>query len=298
MKIEKLSNDQFRFTLWNSDLEAIDMKISELTEDKREKTDALVRMILERARDEYGFEAENTPIVIEAMQVNQECLILLITKLNSDSIESKKDRMRKLREGIADAGENPEASDKDIFSSLDNSDPGFGNGFIDPSSKDYSYEDVVITKNQEGPILPAPDPNEPFTPIPGFKDIKSEDKSDKQTEDASEKNSTKTSGKTNAARNCVFKFNDIEPLICIAKYSKEYYVSDNTLYKNSENDSYYIYATRNRNSDVEFQYLRNSMREFGEMVLYSSSAKYYMDEHYIVLIENNALQTLAEIGED
>ena len=49
---------------------------------------------------------------------------------------------------------------------------------------------------------------------------------------------------------------------------------------------------------MEFQYLRNSMREFGEMVLYSSSAKYYMDEHYIVLIENNALQTLAEIGED
>lgn len=80
MKIEKVNDHQIRCTLTQEDLASRSLKLSELAYGS-EKAKSLFRDMMERANDEYGFEAENIPLMIEAIPVNSECIVLIITKV-------------------------------------------------------------------------------------------------------------------------------------------------------------------------------------------------------------------------
>jgi adapter protein MecA 1/2 len=93
----------------------------------------------------------------------------------------------------------------------------------------------------------------------------------------------------------VCKFQDMESIIKVAKLVENYYDSDNTLYKNPEDSSYYLMYTRNRNTEDEFSIFINQLREFGDDTNISYAFRFYVDEHYKVIIKDEALQTLAEM---
>ena len=106
MKIEKLSENQVRFTLWNSDLEDEDLQISDLATDRSEKAERMIHHMMERARDELGFDASGANLMIEAMQVNQECIVFLVTKVDGDTkVDPKYEYIRKLQEAIKNNAE-------------------------------------------------------------------------------------------------------------------------------------------------------------------------------------------------
>jgi adapter protein MecA 1/2 len=71
MKIERLSENQMRFTVWRQELEDNDIDISDIAGNKSGKADELLKMLMNRAKDEFGFEPESAPLVVEAMQVDQ-----------------------------------------------------------------------------------------------------------------------------------------------------------------------------------------------------------------------------------
>ena len=80
MKIEKVNDNQIRCTLTREDLASRELKISELAYGT-EKAKSLFRDMMQQANFEFGFEAEDIPLMIEAIPLNSECIVLIITKV-------------------------------------------------------------------------------------------------------------------------------------------------------------------------------------------------------------------------
>lgn len=80
MKIEKVNENQIRCTLTREDLISRELKISELAYGT-EKAKTLFRDMMRQANFEFGFEAEDIPLMIEAIPLNAECIVLIITKV-------------------------------------------------------------------------------------------------------------------------------------------------------------------------------------------------------------------------
>ena len=81
MKIEKLSENQIRCTLNKADLTSRHLKISELAYGS-EKAKELFRDMMKQAAYELGFEAEDIPLMIEAIPISSECIVFIVTKVD------------------------------------------------------------------------------------------------------------------------------------------------------------------------------------------------------------------------
>ena len=80
MKIEKLNENQIRCTLTRADLAARHLKLSELAYGT-EKAKSLFRDMMQQASFDFGFEAEDSPLMIEAIPVSSDSIVLIITKV-------------------------------------------------------------------------------------------------------------------------------------------------------------------------------------------------------------------------
>ena len=89
MKIEKISDTQIRCTLSRQDLADRDLKISELAYGS-DKAKDLFRELMVQASYECGFEAEDIPLMIEAIPVSGDCLVLVVTKVEDpDELDTR-----------------------------------------------------------------------------------------------------------------------------------------------------------------------------------------------------------------
>ena len=80
MKLEKINENQIRCTLTREDLEMHQVNLRELAYGS-EKAKKLFRDMMQQAQIEFGFEADNIPLMIEAIPVNLDSIILIITKV-------------------------------------------------------------------------------------------------------------------------------------------------------------------------------------------------------------------------
>ncbi len=89
MKIEKVNDHQIRCTLTKDDLAKRELKISELAYGS-DKAKLLFEDMMEQASFELGFEADDIPLMIEAIPMNSECIVLIITKVeNPDELDTR-----------------------------------------------------------------------------------------------------------------------------------------------------------------------------------------------------------------
>lgn len=127
MKIEKVNDNQIRCTLTKEDLVSRELKISELAYGT-EKAKSLFRDMMQQANFEFGFEAEDIPLMIEAIPLNAECIVLIITKVEDP--EELDTRFARFAPSALDV-EEEEDFDKppaeevlDLFRKLENSKKG------------------------------------------------------------------------------------------------------------------------------------------------------------------------------
>lgn len=80
MRIEKINDNQIRCTLTKADLADRQLHLSELAYGT-EKAKNLFRDMMQQASLDFGFEADNTPLMIEAIPLPNECIVLIITKV-------------------------------------------------------------------------------------------------------------------------------------------------------------------------------------------------------------------------
>lgn len=80
MKIEKVNENQIRCTLTKQDLVERQINLRELAYGS-EKAKGLFHDMIQQANYEFGFEANDIPLMVEAIPLSSESLILLITKV-------------------------------------------------------------------------------------------------------------------------------------------------------------------------------------------------------------------------
>ena len=80
MKIERINENQIRCTLSNFDLSVRNVNLNELAYGS-EKARNLFREMIQRASREVGFEAEDIPLMVEAIPMANDSVMLIITKI-------------------------------------------------------------------------------------------------------------------------------------------------------------------------------------------------------------------------
>lgn len=80
MRIERINENQIRCTLSNFDLSVRNLNLSELAYGS-EKARGLFREMIQRASSEVGFDAEDIPLMVEAIPMANESVVLIITKI-------------------------------------------------------------------------------------------------------------------------------------------------------------------------------------------------------------------------
>lgn len=80
MKIEKVNENQIRCTLTREDLADRQIRLSELAYGS-EKAKMLFRDMIQQANNEFGFEVNDIPLMVEAIPASADTLILVITKV-------------------------------------------------------------------------------------------------------------------------------------------------------------------------------------------------------------------------
>lgn len=147
MKIEKVNDHQIRCTLTREDLANREIKISELAYGT-DKAKNLFREMMQQAAYECGFEAEDIPLMIEAIPLNAECIVLIITKVEDP--EELDTRFSKFSPSVHD-------EDEDIVEEEELLD-GFADGADDVLNmlrKLSSSEDAENTESAVSPAAPS-----------------------------------------------------------------------------------------------------------------------------------------------
>ena len=89
MKIERINENQIRCTLTQGDLAERQLKLSELAYGT-EKAKSLFHDMMQQAAFEFGFEADNMPLMIEAIPTSADSIVLIITKVEDpDEIDAR-----------------------------------------------------------------------------------------------------------------------------------------------------------------------------------------------------------------
>lgn len=260
MKIEKVNDHQIRCTLTREDLDNRHLKISELAYGT-DKAKSLFREMMQQAASELGFEAEDIPLMIEAIPLSPDTIILIITKV-----------------------EYPEELDT-RFSK-----------FSDPSDDYDDYENDSSGIISEGAdtildlfhkIQQAKKPDKDFVPL---KDAVSKQNGD-TTEEATEPD---VSIPIEISK--LFVFQKLDTISELARVLGGFYDDYNTLYKKPGTSRYCLVIRKGHHSPEEFNKVCNILSEFSHQERYLPATEAYMDEHYETLIFAHAIQTLSAIS--
>jgi len=299
MKIEKLSDNQIRCTLNKSDLASRELKISELAYGS-EKAKDLFRDMMQQASYELGFEAEDIPLMIEAIPVSTDCIILVITKVEDP--EELDTRFSKFAPDISDD------EDEDMDFSYENDSLDMIDHQTEPDNraddvinlfskvKDYlnsNVDDIIeIPKNKTDNFIPFNKSlkNSAINSTP--KDFNTTpntlaDATNKDTND-----STKES-EVNVIR--IFQFDDLNIINNAANIISSIYSGDNSLYKDVKNNIYYLVIEKSDCSPTEFNKVCNILSEYGNKIHFSYASHAFIEEHCETIIKSNAIQILANL---
>ena len=89
MKIEKINDSQIRCYLSGEDLAKRQLKLSELAYGS-EKAKKLFQDLMQQAAFQFGFDAENIPLMIEAIPLPAGSIVLIVTKVeNPEELDTR-----------------------------------------------------------------------------------------------------------------------------------------------------------------------------------------------------------------
>ncbi len=254
MKIERLSENQIRCTLYKADLADKEMLLTELAYGT-DKAKELFREMMQQASAELGFEVDNIPLMIEAIPISPECLVLIVTKVEDP--EELDTRFSRFTKQVVDEYE-------------------------DASYEDGEYEEQPATPSTDSLLEALGSLAENLNAINNSRMSKKTRNAVKQKE--SDKNIFR-----------IYAFKSLDEVILSAKLVKNIYRSVNSLYKNPQDSRFYLYMTKDKNTDGEFTRTCNIMGEYGNKIKSTYATPNYMDEHFKIIIEADAVQKLAEI---
>lgn len=260
MKIEKVNDNQIRCTLTREDLADRELKISELAYGT-EKAKSLFRDMMQQASYQFGFEAEDIPLMIEAIPLNSECIVLIITKVEDP--EELDTRFSKFSPSVHDENEN-------------------------------GIEDMIedLTENTDEVLDLFKKLHEGRT----SKDSASKKEDEKN--DSFKKSTTSVKKEKIIEKNSfrIYSFNSLHEVLQVASVLAGKHNSKNSLYKDKNENNYILFVEYKGAKEQELIRVFHVLSEYGKRVNGSFHVnKAYYEEHADLILKNNALQSLAEI---
>ena len=213
MKIEKVNDHQIRCTLTREDLADRELKLSEF---------------------EFGFEAEDIPLMIEAIPLNSECIVLIITKVEdpdeldtrfskfAPSVHSDNSALDEVLDTIAEGADDV----LDLFRKIQNGKTGAAAGQSDAQAAD-SGNDVENAKRS-------------------FKD-------------ALQKKLSDAAAAMDLTR--IYNFDSLREVIGSAHVLSGFYNGVNSLYKQKDG-SYVLVLSKSGHTPIEFNKVCNILSEY------------------------------------
>lgn len=257
MKIEKVNDNQIRCTLTKADLADRELKLSEIAYGT-EKAKSLFRDMMQQAAIKFGFQADNIPLMIEAIPLNSDCIVLIITKVEDpEELDTRFSRFA------------PDMNDND---------DEFGD-----DSDISSIADAVSQTSEE--VLDL------------FQKIKRE-AGNVLAKIESEKNNTEseeTQNKENQIIAKIFLFKSMTDIIEPAVALGEIYDDINSLYKNDKTGEYILIINKIEGSTEAFNRACNVLSEYGRLERTLPTREFYYNEHMSCIIKDNALQSLSKV---
>ena len=259
MKIEKVNDHQIRCTLTKADLADRELKISELAYGT-EKAKSLFRDMMQQAAYEFGFEANDIPLMIEAIPLSSDSIILIITKV-----------------------EDPEELDTRFakFSPQQPGDTPFGSSPI--ASKLEGADDVLGLFNK---IRNAK------------KKAMEQYNAENTTEETAEKEAPETAPADTAAFNLtrLYRFRDLDTVIRAAHILEGHYNGENSLYKDPLTREYHLIISKSGHTPEEFNKICNILSEYAGNRKYVPTMRAFYQEHMEIIVKDEALQKLAQLA--
>ncbi|MDR0220166.1 MAG: adaptor protein MecA [Lachnospiraceae bacterium] len=255
MKIERINDQQIRCTLTRKDLADRELKLSELAYGT-EKTQNLFRDMMQQASYEFGFEAEDIPLMIEAIPLNGECIILIITKVEdpeeldtrfskfAPSVHEESGTLEDLIETLTEGADEV----LELFKKLHNSHLG----------------QVIAESGAIASISEATDQGDRKIPTPASHELTR-----------------------------IYSFTTLQTVIHLSRILVNSYLGVNSLYKRKRDERYVLVITKGSISPADFNKICNVLSEYGTPEKTVSASEAYLEEHFEPLIRNTAIQDLA-----
>lgn len=254
MKIERINENQIRCTLSSFDLSMRNLNLGELAYGS-EKARNLFREMIQKASNEVGFEAEDIPLMVEAIPLSNESVMLVITKIEDpEELDTRFSRFSPFSE--EDQGNLWGGLTSELLEGAD--------GLLEFLKKDM----LGIPMPDDSTVAPA-------APL----------------SEASQQSPPPAAKLTR-----IYRFGSLDQVTDAAKVAGQICSCCNTLYKKPGTSQYYLVLSNSAADPLEFSRICNVLSEYAEKIKPETASEAYYQEHYEVMIRDQALQKLMLIG--
>lgn len=288
MKLEKLSDTQIRCTLSKEDLSQRQLHLSELAYGS-EKAKELFRDMMQQASIELGFEADNIPLMIEAIPISNDCLVLVVTKVEDpDELDTRFSRFSKI-----------------------NVDDSFDEDFSDIDDTDFEEMDFLDDEDD----IDMDDEPLPFSPSSDFdnadSDASTSSKERSAIDDALDLIAPFTQAIAQAKKEAMrkkkenrssvqdyqyYSFQNFSQAAQLGAFLAPFFEGESSLYKDSFSNNYYMILRKTQSENDTFHRACNIAADFGVRISASYATPAYFREHFETILEENAVEMLGELA--
>lgn len=288
MKLEKLSDTQIRCTLSKEDLSQRQLHLSELAYGS-EKAKELFRDIMQQASIELGFEADNIPLMIEAIPISNDCLVLVVTKVEDpDELDTRFSRFSKINvddsfdEDFSDI-DDTDFEEMDFLDDEDDIDMDDEPLPFSPSSDfDNADSDASTSSKERSAIDDALDLIAPFT---------------QAIAQAKKEAMRKKKENRSSVQDCqYYSFQNFSQAAQLGAFLAPFFEGESSLYKDSFSNNYYMILRKTQSENDTFHRACNIAADFGVRISASYATPAYFREHFETILEENAVEMLGELA--
>ncbi|MDK2807439.1 MAG: adapter protein MecA 1/2 [Clostridiales bacterium] len=255
MKIEKISDTQIRCTLSKNDLLERELRISELAYGS-EKAKELFRDMMQQAAYQFGFEADDIPLMIEAIPVSTESLVLIITKIEDpDELDTRFSKF------------SPEQETSEFSTEED----------------DVAYADEILNSFKQIDEILGSDENSSLNSVT----INLDPHNNEDNEQVEPKYSAT---QTNLTK--FYSFVNLNEISRLSEHIVSSYHGINSIYKDPLHGKYYLVISKSQHTPEEFNKICNIISEYGKAERTTYASYSYFEEHFEVIIKDKAIQIL------
>ena len=273
MRIERINDNQIRCTLSKHDLTERHLKISELAYGS-DKAKELFRDMMEQANMDFGFEADDIPLMIEAIPTSKESIVLVITKVEDpDEFEEKFSKFGNVVNKFDDS-----VDESEEYYDYDSEE--------DTEEDDDEYQgDLINCFEQLNQLIDNPESdgnNSEFVPL---HELLRRAKKQKKLERSKIKQPVSDHER-------VYSFSSLNIVIGASKAVVRFYSGKNSMWKDESTSRYYLFLSMKDNK-TSFDKVCSILNEFGKKETLTYASPDYFSEHYKLIIKDDAIAKLS-----